>query len=301
MPQAYANGVSKLYSSRPSTAPTRTMQTSATIVDLTGEPDSDEEKRSAKKPRIDSAPAAPVAAVTSLAAPSTPQVQDTSVGAAPADQQVAPADEDADISLDWLNMDGPIPPEPSEDVPMGSPVQVAQQVPMDVVQQAQTLLEGPPIAGSPQTEGAQQVNQSVVGALSASADTGSSMQTDDQPTQESLNPSPEVIQQCIDENFVPVEGGNWGEGAGEGAPSSGLRVCRMCQCVLRSSLHSTAPIFTPSFRIRYVRGLSDKAPEAFAADTRTEELARHCQQEHPKGWVVLLQRCMEDDESDEDE
>ena len=128
-----------------------------------------------------------------------------------------------------------------------------------------------------------------------------SMQTDAQPTQESLDPSPEVIQQCIDENFVEFDAGQVGEGPSEGAPSPGSRMCRMCQCVIRSHLRSIVPTLMKSCRIRYVRGLSDKAPDAFAADTSTEELARHCQQEHPKGWIVLLQRCMEDDESDESE
>ena len=155
------------------------------------------------------------------------------MSAAPADQ-VPPVDHHEDISLDWLNMDGHPPTDSSGDVQMGSPIQEAQQMPMDVVQQAQTLLEPPPSAGPPQTEGVQQSDQSAVGAPPASVDQTLSMQTDEQPTQESLNPSPEVIQQCIDENFVDLEGGN---GPAEGAPNPGSRVCRMCQCVLLLHLH----------------------------------------------------------------
>ncbi|KAI0727302.1 hypothetical protein C8Q72DRAFT_468491 [Fomitopsis betulina] len=283
IPRVYVKGAkTSSSSSQPSTAPTKTVQTSASIVDLTA--DSDEEKRSAKKPRIESGPAVATTPVT----PSTPQGQVASASPTPADQQVPSADEHTDISLEWLNMDAHVPMEPSEDVRMGSPVQVqaAREVPMDVVQQAQTLLEAPPTptAEPPQIEDMQQPSQSqsAVGGPSASAGPLLSMQMADQPTQESLKPSPEVIQQCIDENFIPFDSGNGDEGIAEGATSPDPLVCRMCQ-------------------IRHIRGLSDRAPEVFAVNTSTDDLARHCQQEHPKGWIVLLQRCMEDDESDEDE
>lgn len=302
IPRVYVKGAkTSSSSSQPSTAPTKTVQTSASIVDLTA--DSDEEKRSAKKPRIESGPAVATTPVT----PSTPQGQVASASPTPADQQVPSADEHTDISLEWLNMDAHVPMEPSEDVRMGSPVQVqaAREVPMDVVQQAQTLLEAPPTptAEPPQIEDMQQPSQSqsAVGGPSASAGPLLSMQMADQPTQESLKPSPEVIQQCIDENFIPFDSGNGDEGIAEGATSPDPLVCRMCQCVFCSYLYTNAPILTASCRIRHIRGLSDRAPEVFAVNTSTDDLARHCQQEHPKGWIVLLQRCMEDDESDEDE
>lgn len=173
------------------------------------------------------------------------------MSAAPADQAPS-ADHHEDISLDWLNMDGHPSVDSNGDVRMSSPIQEAQQMPMDVVQQAQTLLEPPPPAGPPQTEGVQQSDQSAVGALQASADQTSSMQTDEQPTQESLNPSPEVIQQCIDENFVELESGY---GPAEGAPSSGSRVCRMCQYVLHPLFH------TPPHRYsRPVAGFASSGP-----------------------------------------
>ena len=233
MPRAYTDGSSKHFSSRPHTAPTSAMHTSATIVDLTGEPDSDEEKRLAKKPRIGSVPAVPIATTTPPVASSTPQAQEASATATPADQ--APlADNQEEISLDWLNMDGHPPTESNGDVQMGSPAQEAQQIPMDVVQQAQTLLEGPPPAGPPQIGGMQQSDQS---APPASGDQTSQMQTDEQPTQESLSPSPEIIQQCIDENFVDFQG----EGAAGDTSIAGARMCRMCQYVLHPPLIPSPP------------------------------------------------------------
>ena len=256
MPRVYADGSTKHFSSRPHTAPTSAMHTSATIVDLTGEPDSDEEKRLTKKPRIGSVPAVPIATTTPPVASSTPQAQEASATATPADQ-APPAENEEDISLDWLNMDGHPPTESNGDVQMGSPAQEAQQIPMDVVQQAQTLLEGPPPAGPPQIGGMQQSDQS---APPASGDQTSQMQTDEQPTQESLSPSPEIIQQCIDENFVDFQG----DGLAGGTSIAGARMCRMCQYVLH-------PPFIPSPPHRYSRPV---AGSASSGDSRTRRRRR---------------------------
>ncbi|KZT71469.1 hypothetical protein DAEQUDRAFT_108095 [Daedalea quercina L-15889] len=261
--------------SRPNTAPTRVTQgSSKPVVDLTGEPDSDDDRRQTKKARLASLPAASRPATATPAGPSTQQTQSSTAYAGPVNGQAQLATHAqayaSSAPLLWLTPNRDLSALPTdEDIQMRSPAQEApRQVPMEVVQQAQALLESPPVY--PQTTDT---------ALSASnSGTGMPM-NEQQPAQSSLNPSAEVIQQCIDENFINAENADAGGGDQEG---SGKRVCRMCQ-------------------IRYTRGLSEKVPEVFPAEASMDDLARHCQEEHPKGWLILLQRCMEDEESDEDE
>ncbi|KAH9927245.1 uncharacterized protein B0H18DRAFT_290992 [Fomitopsis serialis] len=266
-------------SSRPNTAPTVDMQKRVPVVDLTGEPDEDEDPRVAKKPRLASEPVSSAAEAMRVAGPSTPQPQRMTTNAQSFNGQVPLAANGrgypSSVPPTWAMPHGNMPTSANEDVQMRSSVQqISQQVLTEVVQSA------PPTNVQP-TEAAQTLGQSEpVPSISVAM---ASMSVDvEHSAQATLNPSAEVVQQCIDENFVEEENEDEGEGGQERKEGSGKRWCRMCQ-------------------LRYNKGLSDKAPEAFLVDATMEDLARHCQEEHPKGWVFLLQRCMEDQESDEDE
>ncbi|KAH9833738.1 uncharacterized protein C8Q71DRAFT_860015 [Rhodofomes roseus] len=262
-----AHNASTSSSPRPNIAPTAGMQKHKAVIDLTDEPDSAEGPRAAKRPRLASEPVTNATEAIKVAGPSTPQPQSTFAEVQLANSQ-APLVTRTGGST---QPNGDPPASTIGDIQMYSPRQEASRhAPMDDVQHESQALQSAPSMQHQPIEGIQTLAhpESTAGVPSASLPVAEIQQ----PSQAALNPSTEVIQQCIDENFVDNENGDEAEGEQERNVGDGNRW-----------------------------GLSNKVPEAFPAEASTEDLARHCQEEHPKGWLFLLQRCMEDQESDDDE
>lgn len=222
---AYAESASAAGPSRLSTVSTRSMQTGTPVVDLTGEPDSDEERRAAKKPRLASMPAVPRTAATIFAGPSIPRPQSAIAGAEPGNRHAQPLTRPAGHAdpapHSRLIPNGNTLVIESKNMQLHSPMQEkSYHVAMDVAQQGQPL-GGAPVVSPQPTERARLFERSA--SISA---TGISV--DEQ--QAGPSPSAEVIQQCIDENFVDDGHASVGQ---ERQGSSGKRLCRMCQYVLQ--------------------------------------------------------------------